>query len=143
MEKKLESSALFFTKKKEWNYYIMDNFGIQKLRTSRLKVGTLFEMCIRDRDRAGEPLIGVTITVKGISQGSITDINGKFSLSADIGDVLQFSYIGYIPQTIKLKNLNSLKVFLVEDVKTLDEVVVVGYGSQKRTNLTGAISRCV
>ena len=91
-------------------------------------------------DRAGEPLIGVTITVKGISQGSITDINGKFSLSADIGDVLQFSYIGYIPQTIKLKNLNSLKVFLVEDVKTLDEVVVVGYGSQKRTNLTGAIS---
>ena len=60
-------------------------------------------------DRAGEPLIGVTITVKGISQGSITDINGKFSLSADIGDVLQFSYIGYIPQTIKLKNLNSLK----------------------------------
>ncbi len=62
-------------------------------------------------DRAGEPLIGVTITVKGISQGSITDINGKFSLSADIGDVLQFSYIGYIPQTIKLKNLNSLKVF--------------------------------
>lgn len=79
-------------------------------------------------------MTGVTITVKGISQGSITDINGKFSLSADIGDVLQFSYIGYIPQTIKLKNLNSLKVFLVEDVKTLDEVVVVGYGSQKRTN---------
>lgn len=91
-------------------------------------------------DRVGEPLIGVSVNVKGTTQGGITDLNGQFSVVADMGDVLQFSYIGYTLQEVLLKNLTPLKVVLEEDVKILDEVIVVGYGTQKKVNLTGAVA---
>lgn len=80
----------------------------------------------------GEPLIGVTVLVKGGSQGSVTDLEGKFTLVANVGDVLQFSYIGYVSQEVKLKDLKLLRVVLREDANLLDEVVVIGYGSMKK-----------
>ena len=79
-------------------------------------------------DESGEPLIGVTVLVKGGSQGSVTDLEGKFTLVANVGDVLQFSYIGYVSQEVKLKDLKLLRVVLREDANLLDEVVVIGYG---------------
>ena len=91
-------------------------------------------------DESGEPLIGVTVLVKGGSQGSVTDLEGKFTLVANVGDVLQFSYIGYVSQEVKLKDLKLLRVVLREDANLLDEVVVIGYGSMKKKDLTGAIT---
>ena len=91
-------------------------------------------------DVSGEPLVGVTIMIKGKDQGAVTDLNGKFSLSADAGDILVVRYIGYASQEIKVeKATRSLQITLGEDVRLLDEVVVVGFGTQKKVNLTGAV----
>lgn len=92
-------------------------------------------------DKAGEPLIGVTVMIKGTLKGTVTNADGKFSLAVNIGDILQFSYIGYISQEIKLKDLKDMQIVLQENVTVLDEVVVVGYGVQKKSSVTGAISQ--
>lgn len=91
-------------------------------------------------DSSGEPLIGVSILVKGTANGVISDLDGGFSISAAADDVLQFSYVGYINQEIQVGNKKILNVIMEEDTKQLDEVVVVGYGTQKKVNLTGAVS---
>ena len=85
----------------------------------------------------GEPIIGAAVKVVDSPVGTVTDIDGKFSLSVKEGSKLTISFIGYIPQTIT--NLNNPKIVLMEDVAKLDEVVVVGYGTQKMKNVTGAI----
>ena len=86
-----------------------------------------------------ETLPGVTIVVKGTSTGTTSDLNGKFSLTVNPDDTLQFSYIGYVPQTIPVAGKSSLDVFMKVDTKLLDEVVVVGYGVQKKSDVTGAL----
>ncbi len=91
-------------------------------------------------DASGDPLIGVTVMVKGTNQGTVTDVDGNFTLQAKAGDVLAVSYIGYSAQEWKVKDAQPLHLTLKEDVRTLDEVVVVGYGVQKKANLTGAVS---
>lgn len=88
-------------------------------------------------DDLGEPIIGAAVKVVDSPIGTVTDIDGKFSLSVKEGSKLTISFIGYIPQTIT--NLNNPKIVLMEDVAKLDEVVVVGYGTQKMKNVTGAI----
>lgn len=92
-------------------------------------------------DSNGEPLIGVNILVKGTNKGTTTDIDGRFSLT-DINDqaVLVLSYIGYESQEVPVNGQISLTIIMKEDVQTLDEVVVVGYGTQKKVNLTGSVS---
>nr|WP_235816375.1 TonB-dependent receptor [Bacteroides ihuae] len=90
-------------------------------------------------DTSGEPIIGASVLVKGTSNGTITDIDGNFSLSAEKG-MLVISYIGYKAQELSIAGNNSFKVILKEDTELLDEVVVVGYGSQKKETLTGAIT---
>ncbi len=87
-----------------------------------------------------ESLPGVNVLVKGTTNGTITDIDGKYSISADGTDTLLFSYIGYTPEDIPINNRSNIDVVLVEDVQALGEVVVVGYGTQKKESLTGAIS---
>lgn len=87
----------------------------------------------------GEPLIGVNIVVKGSPQGTITDLNGSFTIKAKIGQTLRVSYIGYTPQDVKVNDIN-LTIRLKESEKSLDEVVVIGYGTQKRKDVTGSIS---
>lgn len=91
------------------------------------------------QDDAGEPLIGVSIQVKGTSHGTITDLNGNFSLQVSSGETLVISYIGYVPQEISINNQATLNITLKEDTQTLDEVVVVGFGTQKKVNLTGSV----
>lgn len=78
--------------------------------------------------------------VKGTSNGTVTDLDGKFSLSAEMGNMLQISYVGYISQEIKVESNKLLRIIMEEDTKKLEEVVVVGYGTQKKVNLTGAVS---
>ncbi len=85
-----------------------------------------------------EPLIGVSVQVKETATGGITDIDGKFSVSAQTGQTLVFSYIGYVSQEIKVGASSVINVVLKEDSEMLDEVVVVGYGVQKKKLVTGA-----
>ncbi len=85
-------------------------------------------------DDLGEPIIGAAVKVVDSPVGTVTDIDGKFSLSVKEGSKLTISFIGYISQTIT--NLNNPKIVLMEDVAKLDEVVVVGYGTQKMKNVT-------
>mgnify|MGYP005896301677 CR=1 FL=1 len=92
-------------------------------------------------DAQNEPLIGVSVQEKGTTNGTVTDIDGKFSLEVAPDAVLTISFIGYISKEITLKGEKELKVVLVEDTQTLDEVVVVGYGTQKKVNLTGAVEQ--
>ena len=93
-------------------------------------------------DKQHESIIGASVLVKGTDQGVVTDIDGKFSLSEVAPNaVLQISYIGYITQEIQIKKSQShYAVILVEDTKMLDEVVVVGFGTQRKANLTDAVA---
>ncbi len=89
----------------------------------------------------GLPLPGVSILVKGTTTGTVTDAEGKYAISVpDNGGTLVFSYVGYITQEIAIGNNNTVNIVLVSDVKALEQIVVVGYGSQKREAITGAIS---
>ena len=91
-------------------------------------------------DGGGEPLPGVSVAVKGTTSGTITDMDGKFSINARNNDVLIFSYVGMNTQDIKVNGQHFISVTMKDDVASLDEVVVVGYGTQKRGSITGAIS---
>ena len=91
-------------------------------------------------DEQDMPLIGATVAFSGKSGGTVTDMDGKFSLKVKQGDKLTFSYIGYQTKTLTFKGQNNVTVRLEPDNKLLDEVVVVGYGSMKRSDLTGAVS---
>lgn len=86
------------------------------------------------------PIIGANVLVKGTTNGTITDVDGNFSLDVANGDILFVSYIGYVDRELKVGKEKELKIVLKEDTKTLDEVVVVGYGVQKKVNLTGSIT---
>lgn len=98
----------------------------------------LVKGCVRDQN--GEPLIGVTVRVQGTSQGTITDIDGNYSLALPSKQTkLEFSFIGYNTVVLTPGSRKSLDVTLKEDVKALDEVVVVGYGTMKKRDLVGAV----
>lgn len=86
----------------------------------------------------GEPLIGASVLVKGTTIGTDTDIDGKFTVKAKKGDVLQFRYVGYEPSEVKVGDSSVINVMLQENENNLDEVVVVGYGTQKRKLVTGS-----
>lgn len=90
-------------------------------------------------DTQKEPMIGVSVLEKGTTNGCITDLDGNFSLNVQNGATLVFSYIGYVTQEVKATS--KMAVILKEDSQTLDEVVVVGYGVQKKSSLTGAVSQ--
>ena len=89
-------------------------------------------------DLNGEPVIGATILEKGTSNGTITDVEGNFTMSAQQGVTLLISYIGYISQEVTVTE-QPLSIILMEDTKSLDEVVVVGYGTMRKKDLTGAV----
>lgn len=91
-------------------------------------------------DSNGEPLIGVNISEKGTSNGTITDFDGQFTLNVSPNSTLAISYIGYKGQEIKVNNQTSFNITLHEDTETLDEVVVIGYGAVKKADLAGSVS---
>lgn len=103
------------------------------LQQDRILRGTII-------DTDGTPIIGANVVIKGSSNGTISDFDGHFSLEAKEGDVLVVSYIGYTDYEVRVGNQNNLSITLKEDSKALDEVVVVGYGTQTKVNLTGAVS---
>lgn len=118
------------------NSYINDNHVFTKLwgvnQQSKKITGTVV-------DATGMPVIGANVMVKGTTNGTITDMDGKFSLEVEDGAVLQVSYIGFANQEIKVGNQTSLSIAMKEDAEALDELVVVGFGTQKKVNLTGSV----
>ncbi|QMW04651.1 TonB-dependent receptor [Spirosoma foliorum] len=109
-------------------------FNMNAAPTDRNLIGTV-------SDEAGTRLPGVSIVVKGTNRGTTTDANGQFKMTLLTGDdVLVFSFVGYLSQEITVGNQTSVNVNLAVDTKNLSEVVVVGYGTQKRSDLTGSIS---
>ncbi len=91
-------------------------------------------------DSSGDALPGVSIMIVGSSIGTDTDFDGKFSIKANKGDVLEFSYLGMKTKRVIIKSTSYLKIVLKDDASALDEVVIVGYGTQKKVNMTGAVS---
>ena len=93
-------------------------------------------------DENGEPIIGANITVVGNKTlGSISDFDGNFTIAAPANSTLEISFIGYLTQKVKVFSKSSYKIVLKEDAAKLDEVIVVGYGTQKKATLTGAVSQ--
>ena len=110
-----------------------DNWGVQTVMQAVTVKGTVV-------DASGEPVIGASVLMKGTTTGTITDIDGNFSLANVKPGILVVSYIGYKTQEIQVKGGTPVKVVLEEDSEVLDEVVVVGYGTQKKSSLTGAVT---
>lgn len=109
------------------------------LSTSQTK-NTLVKGTVKDA--SSEPLIGVSVSVKGKSGiGTITDINGNFSIQCDANDTLVFSYIGYATLEFPVNGKSSLSISMKEDTKVLDEVIVVGYGTTTRKSAVGAVDQ--
>ena len=119
-----------------WKYLIV--FLFVALPLSAQNTGDINVSGIVTDRATGEALIGVSVAVKGASQGTVTDINGKYSITVGSGKTLVFSYISYIKQEV-LANKARIDVSLQEDTKALTELVVVGYGTMKRSDLTGAV----
>lgn len=90
-------------------------------------------------DERGESIIGASVSVKGTTTGTITDLDGKFTINTKNNDVLTISYVGYIEQSVSVAGQTDLKIILKEDSQVLDEFVVVGYGIQKKSDVTGAM----
>ncbi|MBF0574376.1 SusC/RagA family TonB-linked outer membrane protein [Dysgonomonas sp. GY617] len=90
-------------------------------------------------DENNEPIIGASVTVKGTSIGTITDLDGIFSIEAKASDILEVGYIGYVKQSVPVAGQSQIKIVLKEDTQLLDEVVVVGYGIMKKSDVTGAM----
>ncbi|MDL2303262.1 TonB-dependent receptor [Dysgonomonas sp. OttesenSCG-928-D17] len=91
-------------------------------------------------DETDSPLIGATVSVVGKTVGVSADTNGEFSIKAARGETLQFSYLGYVSQSLKITNQNSLVIRMEPKTSSLDEVVVVGYGTMRRSDLTGSVA---
>ncbi len=91
-------------------------------------------------DESGESIIGASVTVVGAKTGTITDVDGNFSINAKVGDVLQFTYLGFVTLQHKIVSSAPIHITMKEDVQQMDEIVVVGYGVQKKSDLTASIS---
>lgn len=112
---------------------LAQNTAIDGIQQSKVVTGTVV-------DPTGMPVIGANIMVKGTTNGTITDMDGNFSLEADKDAILVVSYIGFANQEIKVGNQSKLSIALKEDAEALDELVVVGYGQQKKVNMTGSVT---
>lgn len=122
---------------------------ISRLRMMVCLIGMLLPMCIFAqqitvqgvvKDQTGETVIGASVMEKGTTNGTITDIDGDFSLNMSSNGTLVVSFVGYKTQEVQVKGQKQLQVVLSEDAEMLDEVVVIGYGTMKKSDLTGAVS---
>jgi TonB-linked SusC/RagA family outer membrane protein len=124
--------------------YAMEGINIILSRKMNIKHETVFTQQKKTitgviLDNYGDPVIGANVVEKGTANGVISDIDGKFSLSVSENAVLQFTYIGYHAQEVAVKNQTSINIVMQENLHTLDEVVVVGYGTQTKATLTGSV----
>jgi len=130
MKKHLKSRSL----KSCWMLSFILLFSVASAYGQRSVTGTVKEA------GSDEPLIGVNVVIKGTSQGTITDVDGNYTISVEESDTLRFSYIGYLPQEIAVAGKSVIDVALKVEAEALEEVVVVGYGTQRSRDLTSAIA---
>lgn len=123
--------------------------GIAQVKAEKSETGTTLKSTVSQQEKTitgvvtdtnGEAIIGANVVVKGTTNGTITDIDGQFRLNAPQGAVLVVSYIGYNSKEVSVGNLTVITVTLSEDTQTLDEVVVVGYGSVRKSDLTSSVT---
>ncbi|MCI2121642.1 MAG: carboxypeptidase-like regulatory domain-containing protein, partial [Bacteroidales bacterium] len=91
-------------------------------------------------DAKHEPLVGVSVVIKGTSVGTSTDINGSYQIKAKNGDVLVFQFLGMVDKEVQIQQQGNINVVMLENVNNLDDVVVIGYGEAKKSDLTGAVA---
>lgn len=123
----LSAKGMEYGVRPEKDYLVNTSVGVDQLIT-----GTI-------TDETGMPLPGATVLVKGTTNGTVTDLDGKFSIEAGENAVLQISYLGYDQQEVSVNGLSIVNVQLEPDATQLEEMVVIGYGTQKRSDVTGAI----
>lgn len=136
LHKSLIESDLTYEKINEKHYLVIRNKSEVSEQQQEKQVSVLSG---RITDVHNEPLVGVNIVEKGTSNGTVTDIDGRYSLATSADAILIFSYIGYSSQEIHRDGRNQIDVILDEDTEMLEEVVVVGYGTQRKINLTGSV----
>ena len=125
-----------------WNFKSLQKPLVFLFLLCLFPLGAMAQSVIKGtvNDEAGEPIIGASVKVQGTKTGAVTDFNGNFSVQADANATLVISYIGYTPATVKVNGRNNIVVSLSEDSQTLSDVVVIGYGVQKKSDLTGAVA---
>ena len=125
-----------------WNFKSLQKPLVFLFLLCLFPMGAMAQSTIKGtvNDEAGEPIIGATVKVQGTQTGAITDFNGNFSVEAASNATLNISYVGYITQSVSVGGRNNLVITLQEDNTTLNDVVVIGYGVQKKSDLTGAVA---
>ena len=136
LEPKVKIESLFQTNKEQLYGGIMASEEINKILIASLQ--TILKGKVIDLD--GIPIPGASIVIKGTTKGTATDFNGLFSLEVDSGTILAVSYLGYKTKEVVVGMETDITITLEEDISSLDEVVVTGYGTQKKATLTGSIS---
>ncbi|MFR8355387.1 MAG: carboxypeptidase-like regulatory domain-containing protein [Parabacteroides sp.] len=132
MNKLLNGTGLFYEKREDNQIYLAAKNARGEEKIIKIS-GTIL-------DNNNEPIIGANVSIKGTTTGTITDIDGNFSLDVSTGMTLLVSYIGYATKEVPVGNQSVYKIIMTEDTQNLDEVVVVGYGTMKKSTVTGAIS---
>ncbi|SES85806.1 SusC/RagA family TonB-linked outer membrane protein [Prevotella sp. kh1p2] len=116
-----------------------DNVGLHSAKSVASAQQNVGNVVVTVVDKAGEPVVGASVVVKSTKTGGVTDIDGKVSVSAKQGELIQISYVGFTNQEVRVNGSN-LRIVLNEDQEMLDEVVVVGYGTMRKSDLTGSIA---
>ncbi len=125
-----------------WNFKSLQKPLMALFLLCLFPLGALAQSLIKGtvKDVSGDPIIGASVKVQGSKTGVITDFDGNFSVQANNNATLVISYIGYTTETVKVAGRNNISVILKEDTQTLNDVVVIGYGVQKKSDLTGAVA---
>jgi len=122
------------------SYKVIDKDILLTIEEKAAPMQTMKQIRGTISDQLGEPIIGANVVIKGTTNGTISDFNGEFNLTIPEGAVLVITYIGYIPKEIVVGAQTQLSIALIEDSQALDEVVVVGYGVQRRASVTGSVA---
>ena len=125
-----------------WNFKSLQKPLVTLFLLCLLPLGALAQSMVKGtvNDEAGEPVIGATVSVEGTKTGSITDFNGEFQVEAASNATLSISYVGYLTQKIKVNGRSNIDVILKEDAQMLNDIVVVGYGTMKKSDISGSVA---
>ena len=125
-----------------WNFKSIQKPLMALFLLCLFPMGALAQSLVKGtvNDEAGEPIIGATVKVQGTNTGAITDFNGNFQIQAASNATLNISYVGYVPQSVKVAGKTNITVVLKEDAQMLNDVVVVGYGTMKKSDISGSVA---
>ena len=125
-----------------WNFKSLQKPLVTLFLLCLLPMGAMAQGIVKGtvNDEAGEPIIGATVKVQGSNVGAITDFNGNFSVEAPSNATLNVSYVGYVPQNVNVNGRSNITIVLKEDAQMLNDVVVIGYGTMKKSDISGSVA---